>query len=139
MLPYTIVVLVAWIVFFVVWYLLGIPLGPGYPVDDSDRRPMSRPRSVITIAVLVLVASSSLFVWNRLPVESSPSGPRSSLWATGVLTIDQALGRLRRPGRHLHRHPVRGQRGPRRHRGHRLGRPAAHRPRAGTAERGCSC
>jgi aminobenzoyl-glutamate transport protein len=32
MLPYTVVVLVSWIVFFVVWYLIGIPLGPGAPV-----------------------------------------------------------------------------------------------------------
>jgi aminobenzoyl-glutamate transport protein len=33
MIPYTVIVLVAWGAFFVVWYLLGIPLGPGYPVD----------------------------------------------------------------------------------------------------------
>ena len=32
MIPYTAIVLVTWIVFFVVWYLLGIPIGPGYPV-----------------------------------------------------------------------------------------------------------
>jgi aminobenzoyl-glutamate transport protein len=32
MLPYTMVVLVVWIVFFVAWYLIGIPFGPGYPV-----------------------------------------------------------------------------------------------------------
>ena len=31
MLPYTIITLVAWLIFFVVWYLLGIPMGPGYP------------------------------------------------------------------------------------------------------------
>jgi aminobenzoyl-glutamate transport protein len=31
MLPYTAIVLVTWLVFFVVWYLLGIPMGPGYP------------------------------------------------------------------------------------------------------------
>jgi len=29
MIPYTIIVAVAWILFFVVWYLIGIPLGPG--------------------------------------------------------------------------------------------------------------
>jgi len=33
MLPYTIIVLVVWTVFFVAWFLLGIPLGPGYPVE----------------------------------------------------------------------------------------------------------
>jgi aminobenzoyl-glutamate transport protein len=32
MLPYTVTVLVAWMAFFVAWYLLGIPFGPGYPV-----------------------------------------------------------------------------------------------------------
>jgi aminobenzoyl-glutamate transport protein len=31
MIPYTVIVLVAWLLFFVVWYLLGIPMGPGYP------------------------------------------------------------------------------------------------------------
>lgn len=33
MIPYTIYVLVAWIILFVVWFVLGIPLGPGYPVS----------------------------------------------------------------------------------------------------------
>ena len=33
MIPYTIIVLITWIIFFVVWYLLGIPLGPGYPAE----------------------------------------------------------------------------------------------------------
>lgn len=32
MIPYVVVLSVAWIAFFVVWYLLGIPLGPGSPV-----------------------------------------------------------------------------------------------------------
>jgi aminobenzoyl-glutamate transport protein len=32
MIPYTIIILVTWTVFFVIWYLLGIPVGPGYPV-----------------------------------------------------------------------------------------------------------
>ena len=31
MLPYTIIVLVAWLLFFIAWYLIGIPMGPGYP------------------------------------------------------------------------------------------------------------
>jgi p-aminobenzoyl-glutamate transporter AbgT len=26
-------ILLVWIVLFVAWFLLGIPLGPGYPVD----------------------------------------------------------------------------------------------------------
>jgi aminobenzoyl-glutamate transport protein len=32
MLPYSLVILIAWIVLFIVWFLLGLPLGPGYPV-----------------------------------------------------------------------------------------------------------
>lgn len=32
MIPYTVVLTVAWILFFVLWYLIGIPLGPGWPV-----------------------------------------------------------------------------------------------------------
>jgi aminobenzoyl-glutamate transport protein len=32
MLPYTIIMAIAWTIFFVIWFVLGIPLGPGYPV-----------------------------------------------------------------------------------------------------------
>jgi aminobenzoyl-glutamate transport protein len=32
MMPYTVVVLVAWTIFFVLWYVTGIPWGPGSPV-----------------------------------------------------------------------------------------------------------
>jgi aminobenzoyl-glutamate transport protein len=32
MIPYTVILLVAWTLFFVAWYLIGIPFGPGYPV-----------------------------------------------------------------------------------------------------------
>jgi aminobenzoyl-glutamate transport protein len=32
MIPYTAVVAVTWIVLFIIWFVLGIPLGPGYPV-----------------------------------------------------------------------------------------------------------
>jgi aminobenzoyl-glutamate transport protein len=32
MLPYVVILSVAWTLFFVVWYLIGIPLGPGSPV-----------------------------------------------------------------------------------------------------------
>ena len=31
MIPYTIIVLITWLLFFVAWYLIGIPFGPGYP------------------------------------------------------------------------------------------------------------
>ena len=32
MLPYTLVIAVVWILLFMVWFVLGIPLGPGYPI-----------------------------------------------------------------------------------------------------------
>jgi aminobenzoyl-glutamate transport protein len=32
LLPYALIMLAAWILLFVLWFLLGIPLGPGYPV-----------------------------------------------------------------------------------------------------------
>jgi aminobenzoyl-glutamate transport protein len=32
MIPYTFIVLIVWVIFFIIWYTLGIPLGPGYPV-----------------------------------------------------------------------------------------------------------
>ena len=31
MLPYTAILAIVWIILFVLWYILGIPLGPGYP------------------------------------------------------------------------------------------------------------
>jgi aminobenzoyl-glutamate transport protein len=30
MLPYAVIMLIAWLVLFVIWFLLDIPLGPGY-------------------------------------------------------------------------------------------------------------
>jgi aminobenzoyl-glutamate transport protein len=32
MLPYFVALVVVWTLFFVAWYVLKIPLGPGYPV-----------------------------------------------------------------------------------------------------------
>jgi aminobenzoyl-glutamate transport protein len=32
MIPYTLVLTVAWILFFIAWYAIGIPVGPGWPV-----------------------------------------------------------------------------------------------------------
>ena len=32
MIPYAVVVTVLWTLFFIAWYLIGIPLGPGWPV-----------------------------------------------------------------------------------------------------------
>jgi aminobenzoyl-glutamate transport protein len=32
MLPYALILLTVWTVLFIAWYILGLPLGPGYPV-----------------------------------------------------------------------------------------------------------
>ena len=33
MIPFAVIMAVVWTIFFIVWFLLGIPLGPGYPVS----------------------------------------------------------------------------------------------------------
>ncbi|MCL4857841.1 MAG: AbgT family transporter [Caldilineaceae bacterium] len=33
MLPYAVIIAIVWIILFALWFLLGIPLGPGYPVS----------------------------------------------------------------------------------------------------------
>jgi aminobenzoyl-glutamate transport protein len=33
MLPYVLIIAAVWVVLFVIWFLLGLPLGPGYPVQ----------------------------------------------------------------------------------------------------------
>ena len=35
MLPYVVILSIAWVAFFVAWYLIGIPLGPGAPVHTD--------------------------------------------------------------------------------------------------------
>jgi di/tricarboxylate transporter len=45
-----------------------------------------------TITFIILGVAVVLFVWNKLPVEAVALGVALSLWATGVLTIEQAVG-----------------------------------------------
>lgn len=45
----------------------------------------------LTITLLILVAAVVLFVWNRLPVGIVALGVAISLWATGVLTLDEVF------------------------------------------------
>jgi aminobenzoyl-glutamate transport protein len=33
MIPYVVILAAVWILLFVVWFVLGLPLGPGYPVQ----------------------------------------------------------------------------------------------------------
>jgi len=47
--------------------------------------------SDITVIGLIIVAAVVLFVWNRLPVVIVAMGVGLSLWATGILTLNQAL------------------------------------------------
>ena len=86
-----------------------------------------------TTALVVLGVVVALFVWNRLPVGVVAILAALALWATGLVTTDEAVAGLRRPGGHLHRHPVRGQRGHRLHRRDDLGGPAAARRRPARA------
>ena len=48
--------------------------------------------SQMTITFLILAAAVVVFVWDRLPVAIVALGVALSLWATGVLDLDQALG-----------------------------------------------
>ena len=45
-----------------------------------------------TITFILLGAAIVVFVWDRLPVAIVAIGVAASLWATGVLELDQALG-----------------------------------------------
>ncbi len=60
MLPYVIILSIAWTLFFVAWYLLGIPW--------ARRRLCTREMDDSTITFVVLGAAVVLFVWDRLPV-----------------------------------------------------------------------
>ena len=88
----------------------------------------------IWIVFAIIAVAIVLFVWDRLPVVIVGEGVGLSLWASGMLTLNQALAGLRRPGGDVHRRPVRRQRGPRPHRGHSVGRADAD-PRRGEDSR----
>ncbi|MFN8594431.1 MAG: SLC13 family permease [Thermomicrobiales bacterium] len=47
--------------------------------------------SDLTITLLILVIAVVFFIWNRLPVGIVALGVALSLWATGVLTLEQSL------------------------------------------------
>ncbi len=44
-----------------------------------------------TITFLILGAAVAVFIWDRLPVAVVAVGVALSLWATGVLELDQSL------------------------------------------------
>jgi di/tricarboxylate transporter len=47
--------------------------------------------SDIAVSFAVLAAAVVLFVWNRFPVELVAVGAALTLWATGVLDLDQTV------------------------------------------------
>jgi di/tricarboxylate transporter len=47
--------------------------------------------SDLTITLLILVVAVAVFVWNRLPVGIVALGVALSLWATGILTLEQTF------------------------------------------------
>ena len=44
-----------------------------------------------TIMFLILGAAVAVFIWDRIPVGIVAFGVAISLWATGLLTIEQSL------------------------------------------------
>ena len=68
----------------------------GIQTSGGDRPPVGwRPTLThgwSTITFLILGGAVVLFVWNRLPVAVVAMGVALSLWATGVLDLDEALG-----------------------------------------------
>ena len=81
--------------------------------------------SPIAYIAAIIAAAVVLFVWNKLPVVIVAMATALALWATQVLHSGPGAGRIRRPGRHLHRLPLRRQRRARDDRRHRLGRAAS--------------
>ena len=83
-----------WTLFFVVWYLIGIPLGPGSPVHTRVtrvRRAAARHERQHDHLPRARRRSSSCSSGTACPSRSSRVGAALSLWATGVLDLDQAL------------------------------------------------
>ena len=95
MLPYVVILSVAWTLFFVVWYLIGIPLGPGSPVHTwRARRPLSATaaaREPQHITFLVLAAVVVVFVLDRFPVAIVAVGVGAVALGDGRPRPDQAL------------------------------------------------
>ena len=56
-------------------------------------QPTRRKRRVApsTICFIILAAVVALFVWNRIPIGIVAIGAALALWATGILTLNQAL------------------------------------------------
>ena len=46
----------------------------------------------MTVTIVILVVAVLVFVWNRVPVGLVAIGVALSLWATGVVSLEQAFG-----------------------------------------------
>ena len=44
-----------------------------------------------TMTLLILAAAVALFGWNKLPVGSVALGVALALWATGVISVEEAV------------------------------------------------
>jgi hypothetical protein len=81
-----------------------------------------------TVLFVILGAIVVLFVTNRVPVAIIAIATALSLWATGILDLEQATAGFGDPTVLLIA-SLFVVRGPRRHRRHRVGRSDAGRPR----------
>ena len=88
MLPYVIILSVGWTLFFVAWYLLGIPLGAwlARPSLAARRRWTTAPSPSSSSA-----RSSRCSSGIGCPVAIVAIGVALALWATGVLVLEDAL------------------------------------------------
>ncbi len=71
----------------------------GRPGRWSARRPSLAAVADSTITYLILVGAVVLFMSNRVPVALVAIGVSLSLWATGILDLDQALAGFGDPTR----------------------------------------
>src|SRR4029079_5826119 len=136
MLPYAIVLSILWTLFFVVWYLIGIPLGPGSPVHTYP--PAARSATASSERCERHHHHLPRTGRGRRRLRLGPPAGRGRRPGHGADAVGDrgahprpVARRFRRPDGDLHRLAVRRQRGARRDRDHRLAGTGTDRPRGG--------
>ena len=124
MIPYSVVLLLAWTVFLVVWFVLGHPPRAGVACPPD----MTATMSDIGIAFAILLAVVVAFISNRIPVGLVAIGAALALYFTGVLDLTQALAGFGDPAVIFIATLFVVSEGLDAIRRHDLGRPAPHRP-----------